>query len=48
VRVARRTARIARRLRRFKVTATAVARDAAGNSSTVKRAATLVAPRARR
>jgi hypothetical protein len=48
IKVSKRNARIARRLRRFKVKATAVARDVAGNERTVRRALTLVIARTRR
>jgi hypothetical protein len=46
--VSRRNAATARRLRRFRVTATAVARDAAGNRTSKRRSATLVVARTRR
>jgi hypothetical protein len=48
IRVSRRNAAAARRLRRFRVKASAVARDAAGNRTSRARSATLVAARTRR
>jgi hypothetical protein len=48
VRASRSAARIAKRLKKVKVTATGVATDAAGNRRTVKRSLTLVIARTRR
>jgi hypothetical protein len=48
VRVSRRSASVARRLRRVRITATAVARDTAGNESVRSRSGTLVSAKTRR
>ena len=48
VQASKRNAKIARRLRKVKVTAVAVARDAAGNQATARRTATLITATPRR
>jgi hypothetical protein len=48
VKVSRRNAMIARRLRKVRLTATGVARDTAGNQATVRRTATLITAKPKR